>query len=91
MSLKLGLLRNPKHAGLRRPFGPSSGATLLSILEVEIYFEYVEARVCQDGGCEGPRHPCLKSHVCQGHDKNVKRRMKVLRPPSHCTRYFTKV
>ena len=44
--------RKTKNAGLERPFGPSSGATLLSILEVEIYFEYVEARVCQDGGCE---------------------------------------
>ena len=46
-----------KHAGLGRPFGPSSGATLLSILEVEIYFEYVEARVCQDGGREARATP----------------------------------
>ena len=32
--------------------GLPRGAMTLSILEGEIYFEYVEARVCQNGGCE---------------------------------------
>ena len=42
---------------ITRPFGPSSGAMTLSILEGEIYCEYVEARVCQDGGCEARPTP----------------------------------